>query len=81
MKDFRDCETKLEWTLDDSTEALSDRLIWCLAVRGQMDSELDEFLALLKEHGSCKVAIQDSIGQEFEFSFQLPVPELAEAAI
>jgi len=80
MRDIN-CETKVKWILDDSAEALSDRLIWCLAVRGQMDSKLDEFLALLKEHGSCKVMIQDSFGQDFEFSFQLPVQELAEAAI
>ncbi len=81
MGSFRSCGSKVEWSLDDSTEALSDRLIWSLAVRSQMDSELDDFLLILKKHGTCKVMIQDSSGQEFKFSFQLPIGEFAQTAI
>ncbi len=81
MKNFRSGGAKVEWSLDNSTKALSNRLIWIFAVRGRKDSELDDFLLNLKKHGTCKVMIQDSSGQEFEFSFQLPIGKFAQTAI
>ena len=67
----------ITWKLDDSMQELSERLVWSMSVRQRHPWEIDTFLRILKEHGSCTVVVEDPRGEVMYFPCHISTHQLA----
>jgi hypothetical protein len=67
----------ITWKVDEPIADLSERLAWSVAVRRREPWELDTFLRMLKEYGSCTVVLEDPKGEVIYYPCHLSMHELA----
>ena len=58
-------------------EELSERLVWSLSVHQRPPWEIDTFLRILKEHGSCTIVVEDPRGEIMYFPCHISMHQLA----
>jgi hypothetical protein len=65
------------WKVEEPIAGLSERLVWSLGVRRSEAWELDSFLRMLKESGSCTVVVEDPGGEVLYFPCNISMHEVA----
>ena len=69
----------ITWKVDENIGEYSERLIWSIGVRRREDWEINSFLRMLKESGSCTVVIEDPRGEVLYFPCHISMHELVES--
>lgn len=67
----------ITWEVDESIAELSEQLIWSIGVRCRQLWELDTFLKVVKEFGTCTVVIEDPNGEVFYYPCHLSMRDPA----
>ena len=65
------------WKVEEPIAGLSERLVWSIGVRRSEAWELDSFLRMLKESGSCTVVVEDPGGEVLYFPCNISMHEVA----
>ena len=65
------------WKVEVPIAGLSERLVWSIGVRRCEAWELDSFLRMLKESGSCTVVVEDPGGEVLYFPCNISMHEVA----